>query len=86
MINTQFTFEVEIKPQNEPHVLSGVALGRMSLDKQFHGDLKRLLAREKCSPRAYRRSRICRVCGDRAQPPTLGTGVEAVSSFSTLAP
>ena len=34
------TFEVEIKPQNEPDVVGGVTLGRMSLDKQFHGDLE----------------------------------------------
>ena len=34
------TFEVEIKPQGEPDAVGGVMLGRMSLDKQFHGDLE----------------------------------------------
>ena len=33
------TFEVDLKPQNEPDVVDGVTLARMSLDKQFHGDL-----------------------------------------------
>lgn len=33
------TFEVNVKPVGEPDAASGVTLGRMSLDKQFHGDL-----------------------------------------------
>ena len=33
------TFEVELKPQNEPDTEDGVTLSRMSLDKQFYGDL-----------------------------------------------
>ena len=33
------TFEVNVKPVGEPDAARGVGLGRMSLDKQFHGDL-----------------------------------------------
>jgi hypothetical protein len=33
------TFEVIITPQREPDTVEGITLGRMSLDKQFHGDL-----------------------------------------------
>jgi hypothetical protein len=33
------TFTVEMKPQTEPNTADGVSLGRMSLDKQFEGDL-----------------------------------------------
>jgi hypothetical protein len=33
------TFTVEMKPQAEAGVVDGVALGRMSLDKRFDGDL-----------------------------------------------
>ena len=33
------TFTVEMKPQTEPNTADGVSLGRMSLDKQFKGDL-----------------------------------------------
>jgi hypothetical protein len=33
------TFEVVITPQVEPGAEPGAMLGRMSLDKQFHGDL-----------------------------------------------
>lgn len=33
------TFTVEMKPQAEPSTVEGVALGRMSLDKRFEGDL-----------------------------------------------
>lgn len=33
------TFEVVMKPQREPDTTPGAKLGRMSLDKQFHGDL-----------------------------------------------
>lgn len=33
------TFTVEMKPQAEPGTIEGVSLGRMSLDKQFEGDL-----------------------------------------------
>jgi len=33
------TFEVTLKPVGEPDAMSGVALGRLSLAKQFHGDL-----------------------------------------------
>jgi Protein of unknown function (DUF3224) len=33
------TFAVEIKPQTEPKISDGVALGRMSLDKKFEGDM-----------------------------------------------
>ena len=34
------TFEVKISPQASDDHAEGVALGRMSLDKQFHGDLE----------------------------------------------
>jgi hypothetical protein len=33
------TFEVSLKPQSPPDELASVSLGRMSLDKQFAGDL-----------------------------------------------
>lgn len=33
------TFDVVMKPQGEPDTTPGAKLGRMSLDKQFHGDL-----------------------------------------------
>lgn len=33
------SFTVQIKPAVEPDVAEGVALGRMTLDKQFEGDL-----------------------------------------------
>ncbi|MGB8326251.1 MAG: DUF3224 domain-containing protein [Steroidobacteraceae bacterium] len=33
------TFDVAIKPQHAPVPGPGAALGRMSLDKKFHGDL-----------------------------------------------
>ena len=33
------TFDVVMKPQSEPDTTAGAKLGRMSLDKQFHGDL-----------------------------------------------
>ena len=33
------TFEVVMQPLSEPDATSGAALGRMSLDKQFKGDL-----------------------------------------------
>jgi len=34
------TFEVKLVPQGEGDTVEGTALGRMSLDKQFHGDLE----------------------------------------------
>jgi hypothetical protein len=33
------TFEVVMQPLSEPDAASGAPLGRMSLDKQFYGDL-----------------------------------------------
>ncbi len=33
------TFTVDLKPQTEPQISDGVALGRMSLTKQIEGDL-----------------------------------------------
>jgi hypothetical protein len=33
------TFEVVMQPLSEPDAVPGAALGRMSLDKQFNGDL-----------------------------------------------
>jgi hypothetical protein len=33
------SFTVKLKPAVEPDVVEGVSLGRMSLDKQFEGDL-----------------------------------------------
>lgn len=33
------SFRVQIKPVGEPSVADGVSLGRMSIDKQFEGDL-----------------------------------------------
>jgi hypothetical protein len=33
------TFDVVMKPVGEPDVMNGVALGKLALDKQFHGDL-----------------------------------------------
>lgn len=34
------TFEVKMAPEAQDEVPAGVPLGRMSLDKQFHGDLE----------------------------------------------
>jgi Protein of unknown function (DUF3224) len=34
------SFTVEMKPQSEPSISEGVSLGRMSLEKQFQGDLQ----------------------------------------------
>jgi hypothetical protein len=34
------TFEVKLEPQGEPDKADGSTLGRMSLDKKFHGDLE----------------------------------------------
>lgn len=34
------TFEVQMQPQGEGDVAAGASLGRMSLDKQFSGDLQ----------------------------------------------
>ncbi|HZN11286.1 MAG TPA: DUF3224 domain-containing protein [Blastocatellia bacterium] len=39
-IRASGTFEVKISPQASDDHAEGVALGRMSLDKQFHGDLE----------------------------------------------
>ena len=39
-IRASGTFEVKISPQASDDRAEGVALGRMSLDKQFHGDLE----------------------------------------------
>ena len=36
------TFEVQMQPQGEGDVAPGASLGRMSLDKQFSGDLQAL--------------------------------------------
>ena len=33
-------FEVDLKPQGPENKSEGVTLGRMSIDKQFHGDLE----------------------------------------------
>lgn len=34
------TFDVKVIPQGAPDTAEGIALGRMSIDKQFHGDLE----------------------------------------------
>ena len=34
------TFEVKMQPQGDGNVAEGASLGRMSLDKQFSGDLQ----------------------------------------------
>ena len=34
------SFDVNVAPQGEPDQAEGLTLGRMSLDKQFHGDLE----------------------------------------------
>ncbi|MCI0665645.1 MAG: DUF3224 domain-containing protein [Acidobacteria bacterium] len=34
------TFEVELKPHEQDDKSENVALGRMSIDKQFHGDIE----------------------------------------------
>ncbi len=33
------TFEANVRPVGEPDAVQGITLGRMALDKQFHGDL-----------------------------------------------
>ncbi|MEO6222169.1 MAG: DUF3224 domain-containing protein [Vicinamibacterales bacterium] len=39
MTHATGTFDVKIIPQGTPDAEDGIALGRMSIDKQFHGDL-----------------------------------------------
>lgn len=34
------SFDVKVVPQGTPDSAEGIALGRMSIDKQFHGDLE----------------------------------------------
>ena len=34
------TFDVKVIPQGTPDTAEGIALGRMTIDKQFHGDLE----------------------------------------------
>lgn len=34
------TFDVKVTPQGTPDTAEGIALGRMSIDKLFHGDLE----------------------------------------------
>src|SRR5688572_11724402 len=40
MSQAKGTFDVKVIPQGTPDTADGIALGRMSLDKQFHGDLE----------------------------------------------
>jgi hypothetical protein len=40
MSQAKGTFDVKVVPQGNPDTAEGIALGRMSLDKQFHGDLE----------------------------------------------
>lgn len=40
MTQAKGTFDVKVVPQGSPDTAEGIALGRMSLDKQFHGDLE----------------------------------------------
>jgi len=40
MIQARGTFDVKVVPQGTPDTADGIALGRMSIDKQFHGDLE----------------------------------------------
>jgi hypothetical protein len=40
MSQAKGTFDVKVVPQGAPDTAEGISLGRMSLDKQFHGDLE----------------------------------------------
>ena len=40
MARASGAFEVQLVPQGEPNSADGSTLGRMSIDKQFHGDLE----------------------------------------------
>ena len=40
MTQAKGTFEVKLDPQGDPDKAEGSTLGRMSLDKKFHGDLE----------------------------------------------
>jgi hypothetical protein len=40
MTHAKGTFDVKVLPQGTPDTADGIALGRMSIDKQFHGDLE----------------------------------------------
>lgn len=40
MEHAKGTFEVKVIPQSEPERVEGATLSRMSIDKQFHGDLE----------------------------------------------
>ena len=46
------TFEVKIQPQGEGDVAAGSSLGRMSLDKQYNGDLQAIGAGEMLTARS----------------------------------
>jgi hypothetical protein len=39
-MNATGTFDVKVVPQGTGDTADGIALGRMSIDKQFHGDLE----------------------------------------------
>jgi hypothetical protein len=40
MTQAKGTFDVKVVPQGTADTAEGISLGRMSLDKQFHGDLE----------------------------------------------
>jgi hypothetical protein len=40
MSQAKGTFDVKVIPQGTPDTADGIALGRMSIDKQFHGELE----------------------------------------------
>lgn len=40
MTQAKGTFDVKVLPQGTPDTAEGIALGRMSIDKQLHGDLE----------------------------------------------
>src|SRR5688572_877522 len=40
MTHATGTFDVKVVQQGTPDTADGISLGRMSLDKQFHGDLE----------------------------------------------
>ena len=46
------TFEVKMQPQGDGNIAEGASLGRMSLDKQFSGDLQAVGAGEMLTARS----------------------------------
>ena len=56
-------FEVKMQPQGDGNIAEGSSLGRMSLDKQFSGDLQAVGARAPASELQQASDRVRAACG-----------------------